>query len=239
MTTYSRVLLKLSGEALAGKKSQPLCFDTLHFVANEISSIIDLGVKVALVVGAGNLFRGNDLIVDGSPIKRVTADHIGMLGTVINALVLRDVIQSTGNDTQVYTPRGIGGVSETFSTANAKAAYDSGTIILCAGGTGNPFFTTDTAASLRAIELEADVVLKATQVDGVYDADPMKDATATRFDSLTFDQVIQNGLGVMDLSAFALCRDHKVPIVVYKLGNAGALSRIVTGSKEGTLVAVE
>ena len=239
MTTYSRVLLKLSGEALAGGESKPLSFDTLQFVADEISTIVDVGIKVSLVVGAGNLFRGDDLIDVGSQIKRVTADQIGMLGTVINALVLRDVLESVGNRTQIYTPRGIGGVSETFSSVNARAAYDAGTIVLCAGGTGNPLFTTDTAASLRAIELEADVVLKATQVDGVYDSDPVRNPSATRFASLSFDQVIQNDLRVMDLSAFAMCRDHNMPIVVYKLTDTGALARIVSGSDEGTLVSSE
>lgn len=239
MTKYSRVVLKLSGEALAGGESKPLNFGTLQFVADEISSIIDLGVKVSLVIGAGNLFRGDDLIGEKSQVKRVTADQVGMLGTVINALVLRDVLESAGMRARIFTPRGIGGVSDTFSRDNAKTAYDEGDIVLCAGGTGNPLFTTDTAASLRAIELEADVVLKATQVDGVYDSDPLRDATATRFASLSFDQVIKSDLRVMDLAAFAMCRDHNMPIVVYKLTHAGALTRIVSGSEEGTLVSAE
>ena len=239
MPKYSRIVLKLSGEALGDGTAKPLNFDTLRFVADEISSIVSIGAKVGVVIGAGNIFRGDDLTGGGSPIKRVTADQIGMLGTVINALVLRDVLEGVGMRTQTFTPRGIGGVSETFSSERAKAVYDEGVIVLCAGGTGNPMFTTDTAASLRAIELEADVVLKATQVDGVYDADPIRHPAAARFARLTFEQVIQQDLRVMDLAAFAMCRDHDMPIVVYKLTDAGALSRIVSGSSEGTLVASE
>ncbi|MDX1348255.1 MAG: UMP kinase [Thiomicrorhabdus chilensis] len=231
---YKRILLKFSGEALMGKGQFGLDADTLKQVVGEVKALHDLGVEIGIVVGGGNIFRGAQ--IQGAGIQRTTGDHMGMMATVINAIALRDVIESAGLSSSVYSAMTIEGVSSGFNVNEVKKQLANGNIVVFAAGTGSPFFTTDTAAALRGVEIDADIVLKATKVDGIYTADPVKDASATRYQSLTYDQVIQKNLQVMDMTAFVLCRDHKMPIRVFDMFKDHAAIRIVQGEDEGTLV---
>ncbi len=233
---YKRILLKFSGEALMGSSDFGLDADTLKLVVSQVKNLRDLGVEVAIVVGGGNIFRGAQ--IQGAGIQRTTGDHMGMMATVMNALALRDVIESMGMTSQILSAMPIDGISDGFSANSAKKQLSKGEVVIFAAGTGSPFFTTDTAAALRGIEVEAEIVLKATKVDGIYTADPMKDTSATRYTFLTYDDVIQKNLQVMDMTAFVLCRDHKMPIRVFDMFKDDAVIRIVKGENEGTLVSV-
>jgi len=231
---YKRILLKFSGEALMGDGDFGLDSQTLHSVISQVKSLCELGVEVGVVVGGGNIFRGAQ--IEGAGIQRTTGDSMGMMATVINALALRDVIESQGMKAQVMSAMTIEGVTSTFNANKAKKLLADGEVLVFAAGTGSPYFTTDSAAALRGIEIEADVVLKATKVDGIYTADPVKDPSAKRYHSLTYDEVIQKNLQVMDLTAFVLCRDQKMPIRVFDMFKDDAVIRIVQGEDEGTLV---
>lgn len=231
---YERVLLKFSGEALMGDGQFGLDAQTLRQVVSEVKALRELGVEVGLVVGGGNIFRGAQIM--GSGIQRTTGDQMGMMATVINALALRDVIEDMGMPSVIYSAMGIEGVSHGFNANHVKKGMAEGQVAIFAAGTGSPFFTTDTAAALRGIEIDADIVLKATKVDGIYTADPAKDSTAERLAELSYDDVIQKNLQVMDMTAFVLCRDHKMPIRVFDMFKKDAVIRIVKGEDEGTLV---
>ncbi|WP_127471001.1 UMP kinase [Thiomicrorhabdus aquaedulcis] len=231
---YKRILLKFSGEALMGDGDFGLEAKTLHRVVGQVKELHDLGVEIGIVVGGGNIFRGAQ--IQGSGIARTTGDHMGMMATVINALALRDVIESFGMKSQILSAMSIEGISSGFNANTVKKQLADGEVLVFAAGTGSPFFTTDTAAALRGIEIDADIVLKATKVDGIYTADPVKDLTATRYKSLTYNEVIQKNLQVMDMTAFVLCRDHNMPIRVFDMFKDNAVIRIVKGGDEGTLV---
>ena len=232
---YKRILLKFSGEALMGNGDFGLDAETLKSVVSQVKSLRDLGVEVGIVVGGGNIFRGAQ--IQGSGIQRTTGDHMGMMATVINALALRDVVESMGMKAHVLSAMSIEGIATDGFNANAaKKMLSSGEVVIFAAGTGRPFFTTDTAAALRGVEIDADIVLKATKVDGIYTADPVKDSSATRYQSLTYDEVIQKNLQVMDMTAFVLCRDHNMSIRVFDMFKENAVIRIVQGEDEGTLV---
>jgi uridylate kinase len=231
---YKRILLKLSGEALLGGEDYGIDPAIIHRIASEIAEVSRLGVEIAIVIGGGNIFRGAGLAQSG--IDRVTADHMGMLATVMNCLALQDALESIGVDARVMSAISVHDVCEDYIRRRAVRHLEKGRVVICAGGTGNPFFTTDTAAALRAIEVGADIVLKATKVDGVYSADPVRDPSATRFDRLDYDRVIASKLGVMDANAIVLCRDQNMPIRVFNVFGEGNLVRIVKGESIGTLV---
>jgi len=231
---HKRILLKLSGEALMGDDSFGINRDTIVRVVDEVAEIIHLGVEVAVVIGGGNIFRG---VAGGSVgMDRATADYMGMLATVMNALALADTMNKAGLTARVMSAIAIEQVVEPYVRPKALQYLEEGKVVIFAAGTGNPFFTTDTAAALRGAEIGAELVLKATKVDGVYTADPKKDPNATRYDKLTFDEAIANNLGIMDATAFALCRDQNLPIKVFSIFKSGALKRVVLGEDEGTLV---
>lgn len=229
-----RILLKLSGEALMGDQEGGIKPEILQRVAAEIVEIQTGGTQVALVIGGGNLFRGAGLAAAG--MDRVRGDQMGMLATVMNALAMQDAIEQLGVSCKVMTALAIDQLGEPFSAHQARAHLAAGSVVICAAGTGSPFFTTDTAASLRAVELQADLLLKATKVDGVYDSDPMKNPSAKRYDTLTFDAAIEQQLGVMDLTAMVMCRDNHLPLRVFDMFAVGALRSIVHGDSVGTLV---
>ncbi|MDR3416731.1 MAG: UMP kinase [Nevskia sp.] len=232
---YQRILLKLSGEALMGAMDYGISPEVMSRLAHEIKEVIDLGVQVAVVVGGGNIFRGEGLARAG--MDRVTGDQMGMLATVINALAIQDAVERIGLSARVQSAIRINEVCEDYIRRRAIRHLERGRVVVFAAGTGNPFFTTDSAAALRAIEVNADLLLKATKVDGVYTADPHKDAQAKRYDTLSYDEALDRRLGVMDQTALVLCRDHKIKLRVYDLDRAGALMRIVTGDTSiGTLV---
>jgi uridylate kinase len=231
---YSRILLKFSGEALMGQGSFGLDANTLRQVVGEVKSLRKLSVEVALVVGGGNIFRGAQIA--GSGIQRTTGDQMGMMATVMNALALRDVLEDMGMQAKIYSAISIEGVSIAFNANQAKKDLQEGIVVIFAAGTGNPYFTTDSAAALRGIEIEANIVLKATKVDGIYSADPVKDTSATLYSKLSFDEVIQKGLQVMDMTAFILCKENNMPIRVFDMFKENAVVRIVKGEQEGTLV---
>lgn len=231
---YKRILLKFSGEALMGSGEFGLDSGTLREVVSQVKELRDLGVEVGIVVGGGNIFRGAQ--IQGAGIQRTTGDHMGMMATVINALALRDVIEDMGMKSRVLSAMSIEGVSTGFDANVVKKQLADGEVLVFAAGTGSPFFTTDTAAALRGIEIGAEIVLKATKVDGIYTADPVKDPSATRYNFLSYDEVIQKNLQVMDMTAFVLCRDHKMPIRVFDMFKDNAVIRIVKGENEGTLV---
>ncbi len=234
---YKRILVKLSGEALMGEMDYGISPDVMSRLAQEIKEVIDLGVQVAVVVGGGNIFRGEGLARAG--MDRVTGDQMGMLATVINALAIQDAIERIGLSARVQSAIRINEVCEDYIRRRAIRHLERGRVVVFAAGTGNPFFTTDSAAALRAIEVNADLLLKATKVDGVYTADPHKDPKATRYDKLTYDEALDRRLGVMDQTALVLCRDHKIKLRVYDMFSAGALMRIVTGDDSiGTQVQV-
>jgi len=231
---HKRILLKLSGEALMGEDAFGINHATIQRIVEEIAEITRLGVEVAVVIGGGNIFRG---VAGGSVgMDRATADYMGMLATVMNSLALADTMNKVGLTARVMSAIGIEQVVEPYVRPKALQYLEEGKVVVFAAGTGNPFFTTDTAAALRGAEIGAEVVLKATKVDGVYTADPNKDATATRYAKLTFDEAMVKNLGIMDATAFALCRDQKLPIKVFSIFKHGALKRVVMGEDEGTLV---
>ena len=231
---HQRILLKLSGEALMGDDAFGINQATIERMVAEVAEVARIGVQVAVVIGGGNIFRG---IAGGSAgMDRATADYMGMLATVMNALALADAVGKQGVTARVMSAIDIQQVVEPYVRPKALQYLEEGKVVIFAAGTGNPFFTTDTAASLRGAEIGAEVVLKATKVDGVYTADPMKDPTATRYTRLSFDEAIGRHLGIMDATAFALCRDQKLPIRVFSIVKPGALMRVVMGEDEGTLV---
>ena len=232
---HRRVLLKLSGEALMGDEDYGIDPKVLVRLANEVKEAHDAGAEVALVIGGGNIFRGAGLAEGG--MDRVTGDHMGMLATVINALAMQDALEKVGLKARVMSPIKINAVAEDYIRRRAVRHLEKGRITIFAAGTGNPFFTTDSGAALRAIEIEADLLLKATKVDGIYDRDPKKHADAVRYERLSYDDVIARNLQVMDTAAFALARDSKLPMRVFDIDEPGALLRILNGEAIGTLVA--
>ena len=231
---YKRILLKLSGEALSGSEKFGIDPKILDLMALEIGQLVGIGVQVGLVVGGGNLFRGAALQAAG--LDRVTGDHMGMLATVMNALAMRDALERSNIATQVMSSIPMSGVVDHYDRRKAIRALENGDVVIFAAGTGNPFFTTDSAACLRGIEVEAELVLKATKVDGVYSADPVKVPDAVKYDNLSYDEVLDKKLEVMDLTAILLCRDHQMPVRVFEMEKVGALLNIVRGGEDGTLI---
>ena len=231
---YKRVLLKLSGEALMGDDSYGINRGTIEAIVAEIKEVVSLGVQVAVVIGGGNIFRG--VAPSAAGMDRAMADYMGMLATVINAIALQDAMRNAGLSARVQSAINIEPVVEPYIRGKAMRYLEEGKVVIFAAGTGNPFFTTDTAAALRGREMEAEIVLKATKVDGIYTADPKLDKSATRFKHITFDEAISRNLKVMDATALTLCRDQKLPICVFSIFKAGALRRVVLGEEEGTLV---
>lgn len=236
MPAYKRILLKLSGEALMGDDAFGINRATIVRMVEEIAEVTRLGVEVAIVIGGGNIFRG---VAGGSVgMDRATADYMGMLATVMNSLALADALDKAGVVARVMSAIAIEQVVEPYVRPKALQYLEEGKVVVFAAGTGNPFFTTDTAAALRGAEIGAEIVLKATKVDGVYSADPNKDTSATRYASITFDEAMARNLQVMDATAFALCRDQKLPVKVFSIFKPGALRKVVLGGDEGTLVHV-
>ncbi|MRX28328.1 UMP kinase [Kangiella sp. HZ709] len=231
---YQRILLKLSGEALQGEQAFGIAPAILQQMADEIKSVTAMGVEVGVVIGGGNIYRGQALSEAG--MNRVTGDHMGMLATVMNSLALQDSFERNNIPAKVLSAMPIDGVCEGFSRRGAINALEKGKVVIFCAGTGNPFFTTDTAACLRGIEIEADLILKATKVDGVYNADPAKDPDAVKYDQLSYKEALEKELAVMDLTAFHLARDHQKNIRVFNMTKSGALKDVVTGGSEGTLV---
>jgi uridylate kinase len=234
--SYQRVLLKLSGEALMGADAFGINRDTLERMVADIGEVVALGVELAVVIGGGNIFRGVALGAAG--MDRATADYMGMMATVMNAMALQDAMRRAGIEARVQSALNIEQVVEPYIRPKAMRYLEEGKVVIFAAGTGNPFFTTDTAAALRGSEMGVQIVLKATKVDGIYSADPKKDPTATRYASISFDEALGRRLQVMDATAFALCRDQKLPIKVFDITKPGALRRVVAGEDEGTLVHV-
>lgn len=231
---YKRILLKLSGEALVGTEGFGIDPKVLDRMALEIGQLVGIGIEVGLVIGGGNLFRGAALQKAG--LDRVTGDHMGMLATVMNALAMRDSLERSNIDSRVMSAIPMSGVVDHYDRRKAMRALERGEVVIFAAGTGNPFFTTDSAACLRGIEVDAELVLKATKVDGVYSADPMIDPSATKYDTLSYDEVLDKKLEVMDLTAICLCRDHNMPLRVFAMEKPGALLNIIKGGDEGTLI---
>jgi uridylate kinase len=235
VSKYKKILLKLSGESLMGETSNSIDNATVEYILNELKEVLALGVKVGIVIGGGNFFRG----VAGSEklgIQRENADAMGMLATVMNGILLRDVFNSNGIKTKLFSAMPIGSFIKGYNRDSMIKRVNDGEVVLFVGGTGNPYFTTDSGAALRGLEMGADLLIKATKVDGVYTADPKKDATATKYDKLSFDEALDKKLGVMDIAAFALCRENKLDINVCSIFKAGSLKRVVMGEDEGTLV---
>ena len=233
-TKYKRVLLKLSGESLMGKQGYGIDTERLNDYARQIMEIVGKGVEVAIVIGGGNIFRGLSGAAKG--FNRVKGDQMGMLATVINSLALSSALEAVGQPAKVFTAINMFPVGEHYSKWKAIEALQRGEVAIIAGGTGNPFFTTDTGAALRGVEVEADVMLKGTRVDGIYTADPEKDPTATKFTEITYDEVYTRGLKVMDLTATALCKENKLPIIVFDMDTPGNLKKVLEGEPIGTLV---
>ncbi|SFB79894.1 uridylate kinase [Parapedobacter composti] len=231
---YKRILLKLSGEALMGDQQYGIDINRVVQYAKDIKEIHDKGMQVALVIGGGNIYRG--LSAEKAGMDRVQADYMGMLATVINSMALQDALEKLGIKTRLLTAIKMEQICEPFIRRRAVRHLEKGRVVIFGAGTGNPYFTTDTAASLRAIEINADVVLKGTRVDGIYTADPLKDPTATRFDEITFQDVYNRGLSVMDMTAFTLCQENKLPIIVFDMNKPGNLTRLANGERIGTLV---
>lgn len=231
---YKRILLKLSGEALSGKTKMGIDPQVLEQLAKEVLELQQQGVQIGIVLGGGNLFRGAELSKSG--LDRVTGDQMGMLATMMNALAMQAVFTEAGIKIRLMSAIAMEGIIDLFDRRKAINRLENGCVVIFAGGTGNPLVTTDTAASLRAIEIEADILLKATNVDGVYAEDPRKNSNAELYQTLSFDEALGKELGVMDLSAFCQCRDHNMPIRVFNINKSGALGRIVKGAAEGTLV---
>jgi uridylate kinase len=233
-TKYRRILLKLSGEALMGGDAYGINRQTISEVVAEIKAVAEMGVQIGVVIGGGNIFRGVAPAATG--MDRAQADYMGMLATVMNSLALHDAMRAAGLVSRVQSALSIEQVVEPYIRGKAIRYLEQGRIVIFAAGTGNPFFATDTAAALRGAEIGAEIVLKATKVDGIYTADPKKDPSATRYDRISFDEAIASNLAVMDATAFALCRDQKLPINVFSIFKPGALQRVVMGEQEGTLV---
>ncbi|MBT5292507.1 MAG: UMP kinase [Cellvibrionales bacterium] len=231
---YKRILLKLSGEALQGSGNFGIDPRVLDRMALEIGQLVGIGIQVGLVIGGGNLFRGAELSAAG--LDRVTGDHMGMLATTMNALAMRDALERSNIPTTAMSAIPMSGVVDRYDRRSAVRCLEQGDVVIFSAGTGNPFFTTDSAAALRAIEIDAELMIKATKVDGVYDSDPMKNPDAVKYDSLTYDDVLDGKLGVMDLTAICLCRDHNMPVRVFEMDKVGALVNIVVGGNEGTLI---
>ncbi len=231
---YKRILLKLSGEALMGEKQYGIDPGRLAEYADEIKAVVDKGVEVAIVIGGGNIFRG--LAGASGGMDRVQGDHMGMLATVINGLALQSALEDKGLATRLQSAIKINEVAEPFIRRRAMRHLEKGRVVIFGGGTGNPYFTTDSAAVLRAIEVEADVILKGTRVDGIYTSDPEKDKTATKFDTISFNDVLNKGLKVMDSTAFTLSQENELPIVVFDMNKKGNLMKIVSGENIGTVV---
>jgi uridylate kinase len=232
--TYKRILLKLSGEALMGGDAYGINRETIDRIVSEIKDVVDLGVEVGVVIGGGNIFRGVAPAAAG--MDRATADYMGMLATVMNALALQDAMRRVGLKSRVQSALNIEQVAEPYIRGKAMRYLEEGRVVIFAAGTGNPFFTTDTAAALRGMEMNVDIVIKATKVDGVYTDDPKTHTDAMRFQKISFDEAIVKKLKVMDATALTLCRDQKLPICVFSIFKPGALKRVVTGEDEGTLV---
>jgi len=231
---FKRILLKLSGEALAAERGFGVDATRIHGIAGEIQEVHALGVQIAIVVGGGNFFRG--VAEQARDMDRVSADHMGMLATVINALALQDALEKRGIYTRVMSAIEMNQVAEPFIRRRAIRHLEKGRVVVFAAGTGNPYFSTDTAASLRAMEIKADVIMKATKVDGIYDADPFVVKDAKMFDNITYIDVIKRGLKVMDSTAIALCKDNNLPILIFNLNKHGNIKRVLTGEKVGSLV---
>src|SRR3977135_1260475 len=231
---YKRVLLKLSGEALMGDKSFGFDTDVIAQYAKDVKSIVDLGVQVAIVIGGGNIYRGMNEAETG--IERAHGDYMGMLATVINGMALQAGLERVGVYTRLQSAIKMEQIAEPYIRRRAMRHLEKGRVVIFGAGTGNPYFTTDTAGSLRAIEIDADVILKGTRVDGIYTADPEKDPTATRFETLTFAEVISKNLTLMDSTAFTLCQENNLPIIVFDMNHSGNLLSVVTGQQVGTLV---
>ncbi len=233
-TPYKRILLKLSGESLLGTRDYGIDSEVLNAFALEIRDVQQMGVEVGIVIGGGNIYRGVDLSADG--IDKVTGDHMGMLATVINALALQNALEKKGLYTRCLTAINMERIAEPFIRRRAIRHLEKGRVVIFAAGTGNPYFTTDTAAALRAIEIEADVILKGTRVDGVYDSDPEKNAQAIRFPEISYLDVLQKDLRVMDLTAITLCKENKLPIIIFNMNIPGNLRRVVLGESVGSKV---
>lgn len=231
---YKRILLKLSGEALMGDKQFGIDNDRLAQYAKEIKTIVDKGVECAIVIGGGNIFRGVQAEEGG--MERTQGDFMGMLATVINAMALQSSLESVGIDTRLQSAIELKQIAESFIRRRAVRHLEKGRVVIFGGGTGSPFFTTDSAAALRAVEIDADVILKGTRVDGIYTADPEKDPSATRYDDISFNEVYEKDLKVMDMTAFTLCNENDLPIVVFDMNKGGNLAKIIDGEKVGTTV---
>jgi uridylate kinase len=231
---YSRILLKLSGEILAGDKGFGIDPGKASYLANEVKSIYDLGTSIGLIIGAGNIFRGMDASSRG--MDRVTGDYLGMLATIMNAISVQDALENINCETRTLSAINVSQIAEPYIRRRAIRHLEKGRIVIISGGTGNPFFTTDSAAALRAKELGADIVLKGTKVDGVYDKDPMKFKDAEKFNNVTYSEVLNKNLRVMDLTAITLCKENNLPIQVFNINNSGDLKELVCGGKLGTLV---
>lgn len=234
MSNYKRVLLKLSGEALMGKDSYGINSEILNGYAKQIREVAELGVELGIVIGGGNIFRGLSGISKG--VDRVKGDQMGMLATVINSIALQSAIESQGGKAKVFTATKMEPVGELYCKAKVLDSFKLGYVAILAGGTGNPFFTTDTASALRGVEIEAEALLKGTRVDGVYTADPEKDKSAKRFETITFSEAYEKKLKIMDLTAFTMCSENNLPIVVFDMNTPGNLKKLVLGEKIGTLV---
>lgn len=234
MANYKRILLKLSGESLMGGKQYGIDEVRLGEYATQIQELVNKGIQVGIVIGGGNIFRGLSGAAKG--FDRVKGDQMGMLATVINSLALCSALQSIGTKAIVYTATNMYPIGEHYSSEKAIAALEEGKVAIIAGGTGNPFFTTDTASALRGVEIKAEVMLKGTRVDGIYTADPEKDPTAKKFDKITYDEVYNRGLKVMDLTATALCKENNLPIIVFDMDTVGNLNKVMSGENIGTLV---
>ena len=231
---YGRILLKLSGEILAGDKGFGIDPGKASYLANEVKSIYDLGISIGLIIGAGNIFRGMDASSRG--MDRVTGDYLGMLATIMNAISVQDALENINCETRTLSAINVSQIAEPYIRRRAIRHLEKGRIVIISGGTGNPFFTTDSAAALRAKELGADIVLKGTKVDGVYDKDPMKFKDAEKFNNVTYSEVLNKNLRVMDLTAITLCKENNLPIQVFNINNSGDLKELVCGGKLGTLV---
>ena len=231
---YNRILLKLSGEALMGDKQFGIDTEKLTAYANEIKTAVDFGVEVAVVIGGGNIFRG--VQIEGQGLDRVQGDYMGMLATIINGMALQSALEKANVETRLLTAIKMEQVAEPFIRRRAMRHLHKGRVVIFGGGTGNPYFTTDTAATLRAIEIEADVILKGTRVDGIYTADPEKNKSATKYDTITFKEVYEKELNIMDMTAFTLCKENKLPIVVFDINKKQNLYKMLQGESVGTLV---
>jgi len=237
MTTYKRILLKLSGEALMANKPAGIDTDRLLEYVKQVKEAAEMGVKIGIVIGGGNIFRGLQGVEKG--FDRIKGDYMGMLATVINGLAIQSALESIGAKARVFTAISMDPVGERYSKTKLEEAFAKNEIVIFTFGTGNPFFTTDTASSLRAVEMEAEVLLKGTRVDGIYTADPEKDTKAVKFDEITFDEAYQRGLNVMDLTSITMCKENNIPIIVFDMNKEGNLKRLLSGEKIGTLVKVK